>query len=123
MYELLIFAAGCYLGYQIGMTVLSWQLRDIIIKGAKAEGIVIDQDDEKSVVKQLYIERENNTLFLYDRDANTFVCQGKSIDELAEFSKRYSGIKYAAVIDRSTDDVIAFVDGKVDLTVVTKIKV
>ena len=62
-------------------------------------------------------------MFLYDRDANTFVCQGKSIDELAEFSKRYSGIKYAAVIDRSTDDVIAFVDGKVDLTVVTKIKV
>jgi hypothetical protein len=122
MYEILIFAMGAYIGYQIGITVLAWQLRDIIIKGARAEGIDISGSKE-TLVKQLYVEHENNMLFLYDRDANHFVCQGKSMDELAELSKRYSGIKYAAVIDRSTDNVIAFVDGKVDLTVITKIKI
>ena len=122
MYEILIFAMGAYIGYQIGVTVLAWQLRDIIIKGARAEGIDISESKE-TLVKQLYVERENNMLFLYERDANHFVCQGNSMDELAELSKRYSGIKYAAVIDRSTDNVIAFVDGKVDLTVITKIKI
>jgi hypothetical protein len=115
--EIILFIFGLFVGYQLGQAILSWRLKDILIREAKREGIDVSEfeDDEltKSKVNQLFIERTNDVLYLYDRDANAFVCQATSIDELAKLAKEYKNIKYAAVLDQTTDDVFAFVDGKV----------
>lgn len=118
--DIIIFIVGLYLGYQLGQAILSWRLRDIIIKEARKEGInvddefnVVESNDKKPKVSQLFIERANDILYLYDREHNTFVCQASSIDDLAKLAKEYKNIKYAAVLDQTTDKVFAFVDGEV----------
>ena len=65
--------------------------------------------EEEPTVMQLFVEKANNTLYLYDKNDNTFVCQGSSLEELATLAKKYKNIDYAAVmIDK---EIYAFVDG------------
>lgn len=118
MFEIFIIVFIFWLGYQFGQVALSWKLRDILRKEAIKEGIVVDGNyniinvkDEKPNVFQLFIEKANNILYLYDRENDTFVCQGSSLVELAKLAKEYKNIKYAAVIDGN--EVYAFVDGTV----------
>ena len=118
MTELIILAVVFWLGYQVGQVVLSWRLRDIIRKEAIKEGIVIDNNYRivetntiKTNVCQLFVEKANNILYLYDRDDDTFVCQGSTLVELAKLAKEYKNIKYAAVTDG--EEVYAFIDGSV----------
>lgn len=125
--DFIIFIIGLFLGYHLGQMVLSWRLRDIILKEARREGLnvddefnVIEQKEDKPNVAQLFIERANDIMYLYDRKASTFICQATSIDELAKLAKEYKNIKYAAVLDQSTEDVFAFVDGKVKHDILAK---
>jgi hypothetical protein len=125
--DFIIFIVGLFLGYHLGQMVLSWRLRDIILKEARREGLniddeynVVEQKDDKPNVAQLFIERANDIMYLYDRKANTFICQATSMDELAKLAKEYKNIKYAAVLDQSTEDVFAFVDGKVKHDILAK---
>jgi hypothetical protein len=48
---------------------------------------------------------------LYNREDKTFLCQAKSLDELATLSMKYNNVKYAAVM--IGEEIYAFVDGKV----------
>jgi hypothetical protein len=52
-------------------------------------------------------------LYLYDHEANSFVCQASTMEELATLAKEYNNIKYAAVMDVDGDSIYTFVDGKV----------
>jgi hypothetical protein len=123
MLELIILAFVFYVGYNIGQMVLSWHLRDIIVREARKEGIRVDGDyniiesteDDKPNVFQLFVESVNDILYLYDRNNNVFICQAKSMDELAELSLKNNNIKYAAVLHG--EHVVAFVNGKVKITV------
>lgn len=121
MIDLIILAFVFYIGYNLGQMVLSWQLRDIIVKEARKEGIkvdneynIIEDDDEKPNVFQLFVESSNNILYLYDRDKNKFVCQASTMEELASLSLKYKNIKYAAVLHGDT--VVTFVNGEVKPT-------
>lgn len=122
MIDLIIIAFVFYVGYNIGQMVLSWQLRDLIVKEAKKEGFKIDSEyniiedpDDKPNVFQLFVEKSNDILYLYDRDKNNFICQAKTMEELASLSLKYKNIKYAAVLHGN--DVVAFVNGEVKLKV------
>ena len=122
MIDLIIIAFVFYVGYNIGQMVLSWQLRDLIVKEAKKEGFKIDSEyniiedpDDKPNVFQLFVEKSNDILYLYDRDKNNFICQAKTMEELASLSLKYKNIKYAAVLHGN--DVVAFVNGEVTLKV------
>jgi hypothetical protein len=123
MLELIILAFVFYVGYNLGQIVLSWHLRDIIVREARKDGIRVDSDyniiesdeDGKPNVFQLFVESVNDILYLYDRDNNVFICQAKSMDELAELSLKNNNIKYAAVLHG--EHVVAFVNGKVKITV------
>lgn len=122
MIDLIIIAFVFYVGYNIGQMVLSWQLRDLIVKEAKKEGFKIDSEyniiedpDDKPNVFQLFVEKSNDILYLYDRDKNNFICQAKTTEELASLSLKYKNIKYAAVLHGN--DVVAFVNGEVKLKV------
>lgn len=127
MFELTIaLIIGLYVGYQIGVSLTAWRLRDIIYKEAKARGMVskdeeklFDEFAEEEEVKEpvkpnvfkLFVEKAQDTLYLYDHDANTFVCQAKTMEELASLALKYKNIKYAAVLDG--DNTYMFVDGSV----------
>ena len=114
MLELIIVGFIFWLGYQVGMSVTAYRLRDLVYKEAKRRGLLKQADqelEEELTVVQLFVEKANNTLYLYDKDDNTFVCQGSTLEELATLAKKYKNIKYAAVmIDK---EIYAFVDGTV----------
>jgi len=48
---------------------------------------------------------------LYDRETNDFICQGKSLQQLAELSRKYKKIEYASV--KHGEHFVAFIEGKV----------
>ena len=112
MLELIIIGFIFWLGYQVGMTIMAYRLRYLVYKEAKHRGLIkeIDLDlEEEPTVMQLFVEKANNTLYLYDKNDNTFVCQGSTLEELATLAKKYKNIDYAAVmIDK---EIYAFVDG------------
>jgi hypothetical protein len=117
MLDLILIVFVFWLGYNVGQMVLSWQLRDIIRAEARKEGIkvrddyTIQDDDDTPDVSKLYIEREQDTMYLYDHDKKAFVCQAKTHDELAKLALEYKNIKYAAVLDG--EHTYMFVDGGV----------
>ena len=114
MLEIIIIGFIFWLGYQVGVSVTAYRLRYLVYREAKRRGLVkeIDLDlEEKLTVMQLFVEKANNTLYLYDKYDNTFVCQGSTLEELATLAKKYKNIDYASVmIDK---EIYAFVDGTV----------
>jgi hypothetical protein len=113
MFEFLIFVIVAVIGYNIGLAVTAYRLRYLIHKEARRLGL--DNSDDISVydeadpeVVQCVVEKANDTLYLYHKD-NSFICQGKTLDELAKLAKQYKNIKYAAVIHN--EDTYGFVDG------------
>jgi hypothetical protein len=124
MFELLIFIVGLYIGYHVGYSVLVWRIKDILIKEAKSEGLDVSMFEEQkptNTVSQLFVERANNMLYLYDKEANSFICQASTLEDLARLAKEYKNIKYAAVMDEQADVVVAFVDGKVEANLLGKL--
>ena len=114
MLEIIIIGFIFWLGYEVGMGVTAYRLRHLVYKEAKRVGLVKEIDpelEETPVVEQLYIEKSNDTLYLYNKEDKSFVCQAKSLDELATLAKKYNNIKYAAVM--IGEEIYAFVDGKV----------
>ena len=117
MLELLILVFVAWVGYNAGVSVTAWRLRDIIIKEARKEGIrvddeynVIDVEDEKPKVCKLWVEKIHDIMYLYDTE-DTFICQANTLEELATLALKYKDIKYASVLNG--DDVYAFVNGTV----------
>ena len=110
MLELIIIAAIFYIGYQTGMSVFAYRVRHLIYKEAKEQGIILDSlEDDKPKIAKLFIEQANDVLYLYDYDANTFICQASTIDELASLAQKYKNIKYAVV--ENGNDMLMFVNG------------
>lgn len=117
MLELLILVFVAYAAYNLGVSVTAWRLKDIIIKEARKEGIIVDDEyniieteENKPKVSKLWIERVHNILYLYDTE-DTFICQANTVEELAKLALKYKDIKYASVLNG--DDVYAFINGTV----------
>lgn len=107
------------LGYFVGQVVCFYQFRKSLKAIAEEVGIDLTselqkidkkfQEDLKQIFK-LETEQINDTLYLYDRETNDFICQGKTIEELANFAKKYKNINYASVIHGST--IYTFMNGE-----------
>lgn len=112
MLDLLIIGLVFFMGYQVGATVMGIRFKKIIIRLARTQGIILDASEinSKPAVYQLFVEEVQNTLYLYDKEKNTFVCQGNSIDDLASLAKEHKNIEYAAVL--YNEKVYKFIDGK-----------
>jgi len=115
MFEFLILILVGVIGYHIGIAVVSYQLRYLIHKEARRLGL--DKSNDINAIEladhklfQLVIEKTNDTFYLYDID-HSFICQGKTIDELAKLAKQYKNIKYAAVL--YDENAYGFIDGVV----------
>lgn len=114
MLELIIVGFIFWLGYQIGITVTAYRLRHLVYKEAKSRGLLKEIDlslEEKPEVAQLFVEKSNGTLYLFERDTDTFICQGSTLEELATLAQKYNNVKYAAVV--ADKEIYAFVDGTV----------
>jgi sulfur relay (sulfurtransferase) DsrF/TusC family protein len=116
MLELIIIAFIFWMGFQAGVMYLSWKLRDIIRTEARKEGIIVDDEynvvekTEKTNVQSLWVEKVHDIMYLYDTE-DTFICQAKSLEELATLALKYKNIKYASVMNGN--DIFAFINGKV----------
>ncbi len=114
MLEILILLVVFGIGFYVGDSVFAYRIRHLIYKEAKEQGIIIndpESDDTKPNIAKLFVEKANDMMYLYDYEANTFVCQGKTLDELASLAQKYKNIKYAVVANG--DDMLMFVDGSV----------
>lgn len=106
IYTLLVFI----LGYMVGEMIFIYRLRNLLHKVGFNEHIA-ELEQKKPAVAKLFIEQEKETYYLYDYDANKFICQANTIDELASLAQKYNNIHYAAVLHG--DDMLMFVNGVV----------
>lgn len=113
MFELFILLAVFGIGFYVGETMFAWRIRHLIFKEAKEQGINIDfvPENTKPNIAKLFIEKSNDMMYLYDYEKHTFLCQAKSLDELAALAQKYKHIKYAVVAHE--DDMLMFIDGAV----------
>jgi len=72
---------------------------------------LIIKEETRPTVFKLETESVGDTILLYDRDTKDFICQGKSLQQLAELSREYKKIEYATV--KHGEDFFAFFEGKV----------
>jgi hypothetical protein len=100
------------IGYSIGHLHALHRVKNIILKFAEARGITIEDELEKRVeskVKKLEVYQVNDTLYLYERGTNDFICQASTMDDLAKLAKDYKNITFATVIH--DEKVFMFVNG------------
>ena len=69
-------------------------------------------EETKPTVFKLETEEVDNTILLFDRETHDFICQGNSLEQLAQLSREYKKIEYASV--KHGDYFIAFIEGKVN---------
>jgi len=98
---ILILALGWVMGEFYTMYKLRKNLRTYLI---------IEEQTRPTVFK-LETELVDNTILLYDRDTSDFICQGNSLEQLAQLSREYKKIEYATV--KHGDYFVAFIEGKV----------
>ena len=93
------------LGWVMGEFYTMYKLRKNI------RSYLIIQEEIRPTVFKLETELVDNTILLFDRDTNDFICQGNSLEQLAQLSREYKKIEYATV--KHGDYFVAFIEGKV----------
>jgi hypothetical protein len=97
------------LGYIIGQLVFAYKIAKEVSK--LAHGITfLKPSANQPTIAMLKTECVGDTILLYDLH-NYFICQGRSLEELAKLSKEYKNINNAAVLHN--DVVVTFKDGEV----------
>ena len=99
---ILILALGWVMGEFFAVYKLHKNLRSILI---------IEEVKRPNVYK-LETELVDDIILLYDRETHDFICQGNSLEQLAQLSRKYKKIEYASV--KHGDYFIAFIEGKVN---------
>jgi hypothetical protein len=73
--------------------------------------MVIIEEIKRPDVFKLETVIVDDIILLYDRETNDFICQGNSLEQLAQLSREYKKIEYATV--KHGDYFVAFIEGKV----------
>lgn len=117
--NLLEFVLVLLLGMLIGHLIAIYQFQKAIRQLTENLGLNLDTElinlhnklnESLKEIFTLETEQIEGTFYLYDRESKDFICQGKTIDELAELAKRYKNIEYASVLHEGI--VYTFMDGK-----------
>ena len=99
---ILILALGWVMGEFYTNYKLLKNLRSIVI----IEGV------KRPNVYKLETELVDDIILLYDRETHDFICQGNSLEQLAQLSRKYKKIEYSSV--KHGDYFVAFIEGKVN---------
>lgn len=110
IFILLIFV----LGFGLGNIYASFKFVRALKDAAEAAGIDLDKELEKKenpekTVHKLAVEKHGDVLYLFDREQDNFICQGSSVQELAQLAKKYKNIVMATAI--YNDKVFMFQNG------------
>lgn len=119
-YSLLLLAIVFYFGYIVGEAVAMYRLHRVMRNLAESMGIDVDKELERiqkevAEVKVVQIanlktETHGDMIYLFDKEHDDFICQAKSVDELAKLAKEIKNIDKALV--HHNDKKFIFVDGK-----------
>lgn len=58
-----------------------------------------DSSNEENKPFPLYVEKHGDVLYLYEGKNNTFICQGKTVEELKENALKYKNITLTTLDD------------------------
>jgi hypothetical protein len=108
------------LGYWIGSLITAYRFKREIEKFAKEQNVDLTQElqepnvEKVKLVPFLSIEKYSDELYLFDQKTDVFMCQGKTLEELATNLNKFKQIDTAVVQDGDT--TFWFVKGKVQNT-------
>lgn len=110
-----------YFGYILAQAITAYRIRKVLQKLARDQGIDLDNELEKiveqqenvKVLKVLNLETEihGDMIYLWDNENNNFICQAKSIEELARLAKEHRNVIGAIV--KHGNKVFFFHDGNI----------
>ena len=93
-------------GFILSQMILAYKIRRIM-------KMLNEPSNTKSVeVPDMFTEMYENSIMLYDKTTNNFVCQAKSLEELAQNLLEFKQIKRAVV--NHADEQLLFVEGKIE---------
>ena len=112
-----------FLGVLTGESYALYRFRRILRKIARKQGIDLDAEITHSELtgnintsfnKFLRMETEQigEVLYLYDKDSDSFICQGSSIEELVRLANQYKSIKRGTIVHN--DKVFVILDGEIE---------
>ena len=120
IYSLIFIGIIFYMGYITGQAVTILRFRSIMRRIAESMGIDVEREiriaeaesKEVSVLKvdKLETETHGDMIYLFDKERNDFICQAKTLDELAKLAKDIKKINKAVV--QHNDKTFIFDDGK-----------
>ena len=97
--DLLLIFLVCMFFYVVGV-VSGWRARERHAERVLSKFVEQAQEESKEVKKNMVrinIERHNDMFYVYDRDTNQFMAQGKTQTELEEIlQKRFPGKRFGA---------------------------
>jgi hypothetical protein len=101
------------IGFWLGAAYAGYKIRKQIFKIAKDQGIDVSNVGEPEIktVPILQVEKHNDMLYLFENKSNEFMCQGISIEELADKLIKYKQVDVAFV--KHGAENFWFVNGKV----------
>lgn len=114
---IIIIASVFVIAFKLGEMYGYWHFYKAISEYLETKGIDLKEELEKETeqkpstpkVHKLETHEENNMLYLYNRDTNSFICQAPTIEELAKLAKEYKNITAASVLHGKK--VFMFMDG------------
>lgn len=88
---------GVFLGIGLVFLYIAYRVRSIIINFETAVNQAVTEI--KDSFMPVRVEKDKDTYFLYDKESNDFICQGKTLQELRDsFALRFPD-KYAYLAD------------------------
>jgi hypothetical protein len=104
----LIFLIGLVVGVLLGEALLAYRIQKVF----KTHSLISTHTDlTQPHVFKLFIESEQNILYLYEYEKNEFVCQANTVEDLAVLAQKCKNIEYAAVL--YGDESLMFINGTV----------
>lgn len=110
----LLFAFG--IGWFGGQMYLSWQLKKRMEKVCESLGIPFGKYNIEDItevkvsrVPKMFTEYQGNSVYLYNKETGSFVCQAGSLEELAKIVNK----EYTAAVVFDKEQKIIFHDGKI----------
>jgi hypothetical protein len=103
-------------GFYFGQAFAYLRIRNNFKRIFRENGIDIEKviEEELALDKNLYtemqVEKIDEVLYLYDKDAN-FICQAKTLEDLAKYAKQYKNITSGTITH--DNKVFLLVDGNI----------
>lgn len=107
MIEIII---GFVIGWILSFVHFANKLNKVSVEDFKKFKSAGNKEEEKQV-PVLNIEKHGNMFYLFNHETNTFICQGSSIDELAEKAYKYQNIQVAII--QNNKGFVKIINGKI----------